>query len=68
MGSRANLARNLRRLRDARGMSQESLADAAGMDRSYLSDLENEKYAASVDMLDALAEALKVSPPDLIAD
>jgi transcriptional regulator with XRE-family HTH domain len=66
MGSRAILARNLRRLRDARGINQESLADAAGMNRSYLSDLENEKYAASVDMLDALAAALGVKPSDLI--
>lgn len=37
-------------------MTQEDLAAAAEIDRSYISELENEKFAASVDMLEKLAD------------
>ncbi len=40
---------------------------AADIDRSYVSLLETERYSASVDMLDKLAAALKVSPHTLLA-
>lgn len=67
MKSRRALAQNLRRIRRERGMSQEALAMAADIDRSYVSLLETEHYSASVDMLDKLAAALKVSPHTLLA-
>lgn len=57
---RAVLATNLRRLRNERGLSQEALADLAGIDRTYVSSLERQRYAATVDMLDRLAAALSV--------
>lgn len=60
MASRAVLARNLRRLREERGLSQEALADLAGIDRTYVSSLERQRYSASVDMLDRLASVLQV--------
>ncbi|MFM7344079.1 MAG: helix-turn-helix transcriptional regulator [Tagaea sp.] len=66
MKSRRNLALNLRRIRRERGLSQEALAMAAGIDRSYVSLLETERYAASVDMLDKLAAALKSTPQALL--
>ncbi|HUE79612.1 MAG TPA: helix-turn-helix transcriptional regulator [Sphingomicrobium sp.] len=66
MQSRSVLARNLRRLRDERGLNQVTFADEAGIDRSYLSDLENGRYAASLDMLDAIAVAFGVRPCELI--
>jgi transcriptional regulator with XRE-family HTH domain len=66
MASRAVLARNLRRLREARGLSQEALADLAGIDRTYVSSLERQRYSASVDMLDRLAAALEVPVADLL--
>lgn len=58
MSARGILASNLRRLRAQGSLSQEALADAAGIDRTYVSSLERMKYAASVDTLDRLAEAL----------
>ena len=58
MSARNILASNLRRLRAQGGLSQEALADAAGIDRTYVSSLERMKYAASVDTLDRLADAL----------
>ena len=66
MHSRAILARNMRRLRQVRDLSQEALAHEANIDRTYVSDLEREQYAASVDMLDQLAQALDCKASDLI--
>lgn len=62
MSSRENLARNLRTLRTSRGLSQEALAHAAGIDRTYVSALERRKYSVSIDRLDRLAERLGVEP------
>jgi transcriptional regulator with XRE-family HTH domain len=66
MHPRAILARNLKRLRKARRLSQEALAHDAGLDRTYVSDLEREVYAASVDTLAALAAVFQISASDLI--
>lgn len=66
MTSRAILARNLRSLREAREMSQEELAHRADIDRTYVSDLERQVYAASVDMLDSIAAVFSVRAADLI--
>ncbi|MGN6356058.1 MAG: helix-turn-helix transcriptional regulator [Novosphingobium sp.] len=60
MSSRETLARNLRLLRAARGISQEALADAASIARSYVSALERSRYSASIDRLDKLAAQLGV--------
>lgn len=62
MSSRENLARNLKALRTANGLSQEALADAAGIDRTYVSALERCKYSLSIDRLDRLALSLGVEP------
>ncbi len=43
-------------------MTQEALADAAGIDRTYVSALERRKYSLSIDRLDRLAETLDVEP------
>lgn len=68
MSSRAHLARNLRSLRAACGLSQEALADAAGIDRTYVSALERQKYSVSIDRLDRLAASLGVKPYTLLMD
>jgi transcriptional regulator with XRE-family HTH domain len=67
MTSKENFARNLRALRQARGWSQEELAHRAGLDRTYISSLERQKYAPTLDALDKLAGALEESPSDLIS-
>ncbi len=61
-------ARNLRRLRAERGYSQEALADAAGIDRTYVSALERERYSATLDAVAKLAVALNVSPDVLLQE
>ena len=62
MSLRERVARNLRRLRNAKGISQEELADRADVNRNYVGMLEREEYAASVDMLEKLAAGLGVDP------
>lgn len=66
MHPRAILARNLKRLRQLRGLSQEALAHEADIDRTYVSDMERKQYAASIDMLAKLANALGVNACELI--
>ena len=66
MEIREVLARNLRRLCHARGLSQEELAHRAGIDRTYVSSLERSVYAAGVDVVDKLARALGVEAADLL--
>jgi transcriptional regulator with XRE-family HTH domain len=60
------VGRNLRRLRNGKGWSQEELAFRAKVDRSYISQLETGAYSASVTMLGKLAKALGVEPADLL--
>ena len=52
----------------AKGLSQEELADAAGIDRTYVSALERCRYSVSIDVLERLATALSVTPASLLAD
>jgi transcriptional regulator with XRE-family HTH domain len=66
MEIREILAFNLRKLRQARHLSQEGLAHAAGIDRTYISALERGVYAASSDVVDSLAHALGVEAADLL--
>jgi transcriptional regulator with XRE-family HTH domain len=62
MSLREIVATNLRRLRHAKGMSQEELADRAGINRNYVGMLEREQHSATVDMLEKLAEVLDADP------
>ncbi len=62
MRLRETVARNLRRLRQAQGLSQEELADRAAINRNYVGMLEREQHAATIDMLEKLADVLDVDP------
>ena len=66
MDIREILARNLRKLRQAKGISQEELAHRAEIDRTYISALERSVYAASIDVLDRIARVLNVEASDLL--
>jgi transcriptional regulator with XRE-family HTH domain len=54
------LARNLRLLRQAKGLSQEVFAEEADLHRSYISDLERGVRNPSLTVIDKLARALGV--------
>jgi transcriptional regulator with XRE-family HTH domain len=58
MNVQALVARNLRRLRVRRGLSQENLAVDAAVDRTYVSRLERGLENPTVAVLDRLALAL----------
>lgn len=66
MEIREVLALNLRRLRQARGLSQEELAHRAGIDRTYVSSLERSVYAAGIDVVERIAKVLDVEAADLL--
>ncbi len=62
MSLRERVAKNLRQLRHAKGLSQEELCSRANIDKNYVGKLEREENAATVDMLEKLAEVLGVDP------
>ena len=66
MPLRTVFARNLKGARTRAGLSQEALAAAAGLDRTYISLLERERYSVSIDTLESLAGVLGVEPHTLI--
>jgi transcriptional regulator with XRE-family HTH domain len=66
MDLRGVFATNLRRLRNARGLSQDDLAYEAGVSRSYLSQLENGAFNASLKIIGKLARALKAEPGEFL--
>lgn len=66
MSLRDVFARNLRRYRIEAGLSQESLAADADIDRTYVSALERSVYSASLDMIEKLAKVIGVEPSKLL--
>jgi transcriptional regulator with XRE-family HTH domain len=56
----------LRELRRARGLSQESLAERAGLDRTYVSSCERGHRNISLENIYRLAAALGVEPSELL--
>jgi transcriptional regulator with XRE-family HTH domain len=67
MRLRQIFAENLRRARRRNDLSQEALADLAGIDRTYVSALERQVYSASLDTIEKLADVLGTEPADLLA-
>jgi transcriptional regulator with XRE-family HTH domain len=61
----AVLAKNVRRLRKAAELSQESLALEAGLDRTYISQVERRQRNVTIEVLDRLAKALGTTADQL---
>lgn len=68
MNGRGRIADNLRRIRAGKGLSQESLAVDAEVDRSYISGIENAGFNATIDILDRLAAALGVDVSEFLKE
>jgi transcriptional regulator with XRE-family HTH domain len=61
-------ARNVRRHRNQLGWSQEVLAEAAGLHRTYVGSVERCERNISIDNIQRIAEALGVSPNALLSE
>jgi transcriptional regulator with XRE-family HTH domain len=62
----ARLGSNVRRLREAKGWSQEDYAHRAGIHRTYVSDIERGRRNPTVTVVEKLARPLGVSAGSLL--
>jgi len=60
------LAGNIRRLRLARGLTQEGLAEAAGLHRNYVGGVERGERNVAIDNIESIARGLGVSVAELV--
>lgn len=66
--SKKIVAENVRALRLAKRLSQEKLAELAGLHRTYVGSIERGERNISLENIDRLANALRVGPVDLLTD
>ncbi|EPN4479196.1 helix-turn-helix domain-containing protein [Vibrio cholerae] len=57
----------VRQIRKEKGLSQEALADLAGIDRSYMGHIERGDQNITLTKIYQISEALEVSVSDLIS-
>lgn len=62
------VAANVRRARKLAGLSQEALALEAGVDRTYVSQVERGKRNVTISVLARLARALRTKPDQLLLE
>ncbi len=62
----SRLATNLKRLREARGLTQHELARRCGLGPGYIGDVEREAVNITIANLEALADGLECSLVDLV--
>lgn len=60
------LAKNLRRLRQEKNLSQEAFAHEAGIHRTYISDLERGARNPTITVVEKIAAYLGVMPGELL--
>lgn len=59
---------NIRRLRKSLGISQDAFSELAGVHRTYVGSVERGERNMTLDTLQCIAKALKVSPADLLQE
>lgn len=62
------LAKRIRELRLEKGWSQEQLADVCELHRTYIGDIERRRRNVSIDNIEKIATALKVSITMLLSE
>lgn len=58
--------KQVRKIRLEQNLSQEELADRAGVHRTYIGMIERAEKNITLENIEKIAKALKVSPKDLI--
>lgn len=66
--TRLRFAKNLRKIRVAKGLSQERLAEHAGLHRTYIGSVERGERNITIDNMERLATALGCSLQELIEE
>jgi len=64
--ARKTFGDNMRSLRKQKGLSQEALADLAGLHRTYIGSIERGEQNISLDNINKIAKALRVKPSKLL--
>ena len=65
---RLRLGHAIRRLRKDAGYSQESFADRCGVHRTYMGSVERGETNISLDNIERIARALRLTPAQLLAE
>jgi len=61
-----SIGESIKRIRKSRKLTQVEVANKANISRSYLADLERDRYNASISTLDAIATALNVNTIEIL--
>lgn len=61
-----SLGAKIREIRKEKGLSQEALADLAGLDRSYMGHIERGEKNVTLTKIYQVSDALDISPKDLL--
>lgn len=68
LSARQIFARNIRLARKVLGMSQEDMAEASGLHRTYVGDVERGERNISIDNMEKMAKAVKKSLAELVLE
>lgn len=63
-----SIGERIKNLRKERKLTQVELAKKSNISRSYLTDIENNRYNPSVETLKAIANSLEVTLSDILSD
>lgn len=63
-----SIGESIRKLRKARGLTQNELAEKANLSRSYIADIERDRYNPSIDTLVTIANALNSDLTQLLQE
>jgi len=64
--AKENFAKRLKTIRAEKGLSQEDLALLCGIDRTYIGRIERLERSPSIDILEKIANGLKISISELL--
>lgn len=62
------VARHIRKARTAGGMQQQTLAEAVGVTRTSISNIENGRQALTLEMFYKISQVLKEDPGEFLKD